>query len=126
SGIWQSDLQGAAMTAGAFSDTIPYIGGAVVAGSSFLFGYSTLLGWCYYGEQCLKYFFGVRVTMVYRTLFICLTFVGALVTIDIVFLIGDIFNAIMAFPNLIGLMLLSALVARVTREALQSDPAFQK
>ncbi len=126
SGVWTSDLQGAAMTAGAFSATIPYFGGAVVAGASFLFGYSTLLGWCYYGEQCVKYFFGIRITRLYRIVFICLTFVGALVSLDIVFLIGDIFNAAMAFPNLIGLMLLSGLVARITREALQRDPSLQE
>ncbi len=119
SGMWQSDLQGAAMTAGAFSATAPYLGGGVVAAASVLFGYSTLIAWCYYGEQCVKYFFGVRITMLYRTVFICLTFLGALVSIDLVFLIGDIFNAVMAFPNLIGLMLLSGLVARITRDALR-------
>ena len=126
SGVWKGDLEGAAMNAGAFSDTIPYVGGGVVAAASFLFGYSTLLGWCYYGEQCVKYFFGVRVTRIYRIAFICLTFAGALVSIEVVFLIGDIFNAVMAFPNLIGLLLLSGLVARITREALRDDPGFSK
>jgi alanine or glycine:cation symporter, AGCS family len=122
SGVWNSGLEGAAMTASAFSDTIPYIGGGVVAAASFLFGYSTLIGWCYYGEQCLKYLFGVRITALYRVVFISLTFIGALVSIEIVFFIGDIANAFMAFPNLIGLMLLSGLVARITKEALEKDP----
>jgi alanine or glycine:cation symporter, AGCS family len=122
SGVWNSGLAGAAMTASAFSATIPYIGGGVVATASFLFGYSTLLGWSYYGEQCLKYLFGVRITTLYRMVFISLTFIGALVSIEIVFFIGDIANAFMAFPNLIGLMLLSGLVARITREALAKDP----
>jgi alanine or glycine:cation symporter, AGCS family len=122
SGVWNSGLEGAAMTASAFSDTIPYIGGGIVAAASFLFGYSTLLGWCYYGEQCLKYLFGLRITIVYRILFISLTFIGALVSIEIVFFIGDIANAFMALPNLVGLMLLSGLVARITREALEKDP----
>ncbi len=122
SDAWRGELAGAAMTAGAFSDTIPYLGGAVVAGASFLFGYSTLLGWCYYGEQCLKYLVGIRVTALYRIVFICLTFVGALASIEIVFTLGDISNVIMAFPNLIGLMLLSGLVARITRDVLAKDP----
>jgi alanine or glycine:cation symporter, AGCS family len=121
SGVWISGIEGAAMTAAAFSDTIPYIGGGIVAAASFLFGYSTLLGWCYYGEQCLKYLFGVRITLLYRIVFISLTFIGALVSIEIVFFIGDIANAFMALPNLIGLMLLSGLVSRITKEALERD-----
>lgn len=126
SGAWHGELAGAAMTAGAFSSAVPFFGGAVVAGASFLFGYSTLLGWCYYGEQCLKYLFGVRVTHVYRLIFICLTFTGALVSIEIVFIFGDISNVIMAFPNLIGLVLLSGLVARITRDALAADPTLMR
>jgi alanine or glycine:cation symporter, AGCS family len=122
SGVWNSGLEGAAMTASAFSETIPYIGGGIVAAASFLFGYSTLLGWCYYGEQCLKYLFGIKVTVLYRIIFITLTFIGALVSIEIVFFIGDIANAFMAFPNLIGLLLLSGIVARITKEALEKDP----
>jgi alanine or glycine:cation symporter, AGCS family len=122
SGVWNSGLEGAAMTASAFSESIPYIGGGVVAAASFLFGYSTLLGWCYYGEQCLKYLFGIKVTVLYRIVFITLTFIGALVSIEIVFFIGDIANAFMAFPNLIGLLLLSGIVARITKEALEKDP----
>jgi alanine or glycine:cation symporter, AGCS family len=124
SGMWTSGNEGVAMTAAAFSNTIPYLGGAIVAISSFLFGYSTLIGWCFYGEQCLKYLFGLRVTLVYRLVFIGLTFVGAIVSIDVVFFVGDIANAFMALPNLIGLMLLSGLVARITREALDKDPLF--
>jgi alanine or glycine:cation symporter, AGCS family len=126
SGVWTSGAEGAAMTATAFSATIPYIGGGVVAAASFLFGYSTLLGWCYYGEQCLKYLFGIRITMIYRLIFISLTFVGSVVSIEIVFFIGDIANAFMALPNLIGLMLLSGLVSRITKEALKKDPVLSE
>ena len=126
SGMWTSGIEGAAMTAAAFSSTIPLLGGGIIAGASFLFGYSTLIGWCYYGEQCLKYLFGLRITTLYRLVFIGLTFIGALVSIEVVFFVGDIANAFMALPNLIGLMLLSGLVARVTREALAKDPVFRK
>lgn len=124
SGIWTSGLEGAAMTAGAFSQAIPVFGGGVVAFASFMFGYSTLIGWSYYGEQCLRYLFGMRITIPYRVVFIGLTLVGSLVSIEIVFFVGDIANAFMAFPNLIGLLLLSGLVARLTKEALQSNPLF--
>ncbi len=126
SGIWTSGIEGAAMTAAAFSETIPLLGGGIIAGASLLFGYSTLIGWCYYGEQCLKYLFGLRITTLYRLIFISLTFIGALVSIEVVFFVGDIANAFMAFPNLIGLMLLSGLVARITKEALAKDPVFDE
>jgi alanine or glycine:cation symporter, AGCS family len=125
SGIWTSGIEGAAMTAAAFSNTIPLFGGGIIAGASFLFGYSTLIGWCYYGEQCLKYLFGLRVTLLYRLVFIGLTFIGSLVSIEVVFFVGDIANAFMALPNLIGLMLLSGLVARITKEALAKDAVFK-
>lgn len=126
SGVWTTGVEGVAMTATAFSATIPFLGGTVVALSSFLFGYSTLIGWCYYGEQCLKYLFGLRITLIYRLVFIALTFIGSVVSIKVVFFVGDIANAFMALPNLIGLMLLSGLVARLTKEALAKEPIFQK
>jgi AGCS family alanine or glycine:cation symporter len=125
-GTWTSGLAGSAMTAGAFSGAIPAVGGLVVALASFLFGYSTLIGWSYYGEQCLKYLFGVGITLPYRIAFITLTFVGAVVSIEVVFFVGDIANAFMALPNLVGLTLLSGIVARMTREGLASDPVFRK
>jgi len=122
SGVWQSDLTGAAMTAAAFSTAVPYIGGAVVGLSTFLLGYSTLIAWEYYGEQCAKYLFGFKIMMPYRIAFIGLTFIGALVSIEIVFFVGDIANAFMALPNLVGLLLLSGMIARITKQALEKDP----
>jgi alanine or glycine:cation symporter, AGCS family len=121
SGIWTSELTGAAMTAAAFSEAVPFIGGLVVALSTFLLGYSTLIAWEYYGEQCAKYLFGIKITLLYRIMYITLSFIGALVSIEIVFFVGDIANAFMALPNLIGLLLLSGLVARITKEALTKD-----
>jgi alanine or glycine:cation symporter, AGCS family len=121
-GVWTTGLDGTAMTASAFSHGIPILGGAIVALASLLFGFSTLIGWSYYGEQCLKYLFGVRITLAYRTVFTLLILVGALVSLDLVFAFADVANAFMAFPNLVGLLLLSGIVARVTKEALEKDP----
>jgi alanine or glycine:cation symporter, AGCS family len=121
-GVWTTGLDGSAMTAAAFSHSIPVIGGAVVAFASLLFGFSTLIGWSYYGEQCLKYLFGLRITFPYRLLFTLLIFVGAIVSLDLVFAFSDVANAFMAFPNLIGLLLLSGIVARITKEAIEKDP----
>lgn len=114
-GMWQSGLSGTAMTAASFSEGIPYLGGYVVAVSSFLFGYSTLLGWCYYGEQCLKFLFGIKVTYTYRVIFIILIFIGSIASIELVFFVGDIANAFMALPNLVALALLGGTVGVVTR-----------
>ncbi len=114
-GMWESGLSGTAMTAASFSKSIPYIGGFVVALSSFLFGYSTLLGWCYYGEQCLKFLFGIRVTYTYRIIYIILMFIGSIASIELVFFVGDIANAFMALPNLIALAVLSGTVGAITK-----------
>jgi len=117
------NLTSTALTASAFDSVIPY-GGFIVAVSSFLFGYSTLLAWCYYGEQCMKYLFGVRVTLAYRWAFLTLLFVGALLQgkyLNIVWYVGDTFNAFMALPNLIALFLLTRYVAAFTNDYFR-DP----
>jgi AGCS family alanine or glycine:cation symporter len=111
-------LTSTALTAAAFDTVIPF-GGYIIAISSFLFGYSTLLAWCYYGEKCLEYIFGVRVVYVFRITFLVLLFIGSIlqgVHLNIVWLIGDIGNAFMAFPNLVSLLLLAGLMGRITRD----------
>lgn len=129
SGVWKlTPAAGMALGAGgmtstqltvtAFNSVIPY-GGIIVALASFLFGYSTLIAWAYYGEQCLEYIWGIRAIMPYRVIFITLMFFGAIVTgthINIVWYIGDTFNAIMALPNLIALIALSGVVAKITND----------
>lgn len=109
-------LTATALTAAAFDSVLPY-GGYIIALSSFLFGYSTLLGWCYYGEKCMEYIFGVRIIFPYRIAFIILLFIGANIQgphLNIVWYIGDIANSFMAFPNLLCLILLAGLVGKVT------------
>ena len=120
-GLWQTTkaadaIQGTALTASSFSSEVGIIGSITVALGSFLFGYTTLIGWYYYGEQCMKFIFGFRVTQVYRIIYIGLGFIGALISIQLVFYVGDIANALMALPNLIALFVLSGLVARTTKE----------
>jgi AGCS family alanine or glycine:cation symporter len=111
-------LTSTALTAAAFSSVIPN-GGYIIALSSFLFGYSTLLGWCYYGEKCLEYIFGEGVVYSYRVVFLSLLFAGSIlqgVHLNIVWLIGDTANAFMAFPNLVSLILLGGFLGKVTRD----------
>ncbi|MCZ6651040.1 MAG: sodium:alanine symporter family protein [Acidobacteria bacterium] len=105
------------MTMHAFDSVIPY-GGVVVTVGSLLFGISTLLGWCYYGEKCTEYLFGLRIQNAYRLVFILLMFLGSLPSqagIQTVIKIGDLGNALMAFPNLLALLLLAREVRRITR-----------
>ena len=114
-------LSSTALTVEAFNSVIPF-GGLIIAIGSLIFGYTTLLGWAYYGEQCIGYIWGIKSHMPYRVVFIALLFLGALMTgkyLDIVWNIGDTFNAIMALPNLIGLLFLVRIVSRITREAFK-------
>ncbi len=111
-------LSSTALTAEAFNSVIPN-GGFIIALASLLFGYTTLIGWAYYGEQCIEYIWGIKSIMAYRLVYVGLLFSGALLTgkyLNIVWYVGDTANAIMAIPNLIGLLMLSGIVAKVTKD----------
>lgn len=111
------DLTSTALTINAFNSVLPL--GWVIPICSFLFGYSTLLAWCYYGEMCFKYLAGASIVKVYRWTFLGLLFIGALLQgkyINIVWFVGDTFNAFMALPNLIALILLTKYVSKFTRD----------
>jgi AGCS family alanine or glycine:cation symporter len=115
-GLWDKGFNGTELTAESFKSVAGILGSATVALASFLFGYTTLIGWYYYGEQCMKFLFGLKITLPYRLVYVGLCFVGALVSLELVFYVGDIANAFMAIPNLIALTLLSGVVAVTTRE----------
>ncbi len=118
SGMWMDVMyQNASgdLTAAALSTSIP-LASLIVAVSSFLFGFSTLIGWCYYGEKCFEYMFGPKTIIPYRILFTGLIMVGALVSVPLVWALGTFLNGLMAIPNLVGLLFLSGVVARLTRE----------
>jgi AGCS family alanine or glycine:cation symporter len=111
-------LTSTALTAAAFDSVIPY-GGYIIAVSSFLFGYSTLLGWCYYGEKCMEYIFGIAIIYPFRIAFLILLFIGANIQgvhLNIIWNIGDMANAFMAFPNLISLIILAGMLGRITND----------
>jgi len=119
----EGGLTSTALTSEAFNTIIPH-GGIIIAVASLIFGYTTLLGWSYYGEQCLEYIFGIRAVLPYRFVFIGLLFIGGIITgehINIVFFVGDTFNAIMTLPNLIGLLFLSGTVAKITGDYYRKD-----
>jgi AGCS family alanine or glycine:cation symporter len=119
-------LTGAPLTARAFSTGLPGSwGGGIVAVGLALFAFSTILGWSYYGEKAMEYLAGPRSVLPYRILFVIASFVGAWVLtlsqrqgFQLVWNFADVMNGMMAFPNLIGLLLLSAVVGRETKDYL--------
>ncbi len=103
------------LTAAAMGTSIPFAA-LIVAVSSFLFGFSTLIGWCYYGEKCFEYLFGSKGIVPYRVAFTVLAFCGSVVSVPLVWALGTLLNGFMAFPNLVGLLFLGGTVRRLTRD----------
>jgi AGCS family alanine or glycine:cation symporter len=97
----------------AFDSAMPGFGGYVVAFCVFLFGYGTLIGWAFYGEQFLEYWLGKRVVMPYRWIYCLLIPLGAITKVNLVWAWGDLMNALQIFPNLIGVIALSGIAAKV-------------
>ncbi len=122
-GSWTMGLDGANLTQQAFSTGLPgETGGVIVAVCLAFFAFSTMLGWSYYGERNLEYLIGVKAIFPYRLAFVTVIAVAAVAKLDVVWLLSDIMNALMAFPNLIGLLLLSGIVWRETRSYFSRHP----
>jgi AGCS family alanine or glycine:cation symporter len=117
-GLTSTELTKSAFAAGLGTNW----GGWIVSLSSLLFGYTTLIGWSYYGEQGARYLWGIKSVFPYRWGFCLFVFVGAILQgkyLQIVWNLGDIGNALMAVPNIIGLFLLGGIVRKVTRDYLR-------
>ncbi len=125
-GAWMSGETGAPLTALAYSAGLPGIGGVVVSVSVVFFAFTTILGWCIYGERCAAYLFGDRVIIPYRYLWALVIPVGALTELNVVWIIADIMNVLMAFPNLIALILLSPVVFKLTRDRFKGGQTLLK
>lgn len=123
-GAWKSGLDGVSLTQLAFSTGLPgELGAWIVTVSLSFFAFSTILGWSYYGERNLEFLLGARAIVPYRLLFIAVIAIAAVVRLDVVWLVSDIMNALMAFPNLVGLLLLSGVVLRETRTYFSREKA---
>ena len=116
SGVWNSGLSAADLTTSAFNSVIPTYGGWIVSIGLLFFAFSTILGWEYYGERCAEYLFGPKVNVIYRILWIPFIVIGAIGGLDILWDIADTLNGLMAIPNLIGLVVLSPIVIKLTKE----------
>ena len=123
-GAWEEGADDAgAMTAHAFSAGLPGdFGGSIVALSIVFFAFSTMLGWSYYGERAFESLVGRRGTVPYRFIFTCVVYLGAVTSLETVWAFASALNGLMALPNLIGLVILSGLIARETKAYLDFDP----
>ena len=100
----------------AFDAVMPRVGGYLLAFCVFLFGYGTLIGWAYYGEQFFEYWLGPRIVMPYRWIYCLLIPFGAIARVNLVWAWGDLMNALQIFPNLIGVLALSGIAAKAARD----------
>jgi alanine or glycine:cation symporter, AGCS family len=123
-GVWKTGAEGAAAVAKAFESAIPNYGGWMLTISVFLFGYTVLIGWSFYGEQFLEYLFGPRVIMPYRWFYCLLIPIGGLVKVATIWNWGDIFNGLQVFPNVIGLIGLSGIAASYALRRPARDDSF--
>jgi AGCS family alanine or glycine:cation symporter len=103
-------LNGSSLTAHAFDIGLFGFGQYIVGVGLILFAFSTLISWSYYGDRCAEYLFGEKAVKWYRYLYLVLTVVGAVGGLRLIWNLADIFNALMAIPNLIGLIVLAGLV----------------
>ena len=115
-GVWSGDLNGVALTQSAFSTVFSYFGPALLTIFLVLFAFTTILGWNYYGERCFEFLFGVRFIWLYRVVFVVMVLLGGFIELDMVWIIADIVNALMALPNLIALLVLSPVVVAETKK----------
>ncbi len=115
-GIYTNGETGAALTTHTFNNLLPGPGGWIVTFGLVLFAYSTILGWCYYGEKCATYLFGEGFVLPYRVVYVASVMAGTVLSLDLVWAASDVFNGLMAIPNLIGLLLLTGVVVAETRD----------
>jgi AGCS family alanine or glycine:cation symporter len=104
----------------AFSQ-IPHIGNFVYTFGIITFAFSTLMGWSYYGEKGMEYLLGTKGIVPYRCLFVLVAYLGVIPSLNVVWGIADILNALMTIPNLVAVLLLSGVIAAETKKYLKGD-----
>ena len=120
-GAWNNpDLAGATVTNYAFAQGLgTSIGATIVTVGLLFFAFTTILGWCYYGERCFVYLVGIRGVKLYRLAYIVLVGLGSFLHLNLIWIISDIVNGLMAFPNLIALIGLRKIVIEETKDYFQ-------
>lgn len=120
-GLYETGIDGAALSISSFNSIIPGIGGIVVTVSTIFFALSTILGWAYYGEVSISFLFkkSKHCVTVYRVIYVAFVLIGAVLELGLVWNISTMMNTLMAVPNLIGIIGLSGVVAKLTKEHFQ-------
>ncbi|HBJ2620707.1 TPA: sodium:alanine symporter family protein [Clostridium botulinum] len=118
-------IEGAGLTSAAFEIGLPMamLGKYIVNIGLIFFAFTTILGWNYYGEKCIQYLFGTKSIMPYRIVYIILVAIGPFLPLELIFIIADIVNGCMAFPNLIALIGLRKVVIKETEEFFEEIKA---
>ena len=110
-----SSAEGSALVGEAFGTVFGSAGPAFIALAILLFAFSTVLGWSHYGTKAFEYLFGSKATIIYRVIFIVFILGGATMSLDLAWDLSDTFNGLMAIPNLIGVLALSPIVMKITK-----------
>ena len=118
-GAWCNGSKGAVVTQEAFASVMPLVGPYIVTFCLVLFAFTTILGWCYYGERCLEYLAGVKAIKFYRMTFTMMVALGGFLELDVIWCLADIVNGLMAFPNLVALLGLSGVVINETKKYIK-------
>jgi AGCS family alanine or glycine:cation symporter len=126
SGMWSNGSTSSALVASAFNSAFPRIGGYIVAISLVLFGYTSLISGAYTGGQSCEYFLGSRAKRIYYWLLCGMMFIGGVMKVETVWSVGDIVNAVKIVPNLIALIGLSGIVARLTKDYFRKGGPSQR
>lgn len=125
-GSWDTGLEGVAVTTAAFEQGLPFadsVSAFILMICLVFFAFTTILGWNYYSERCLEYLCGGnrKIVKSYRWLYILAVFIGPFMTVSVVWTIADIFNALMALPNLIAIVTLSGVIVAETKKYFSRD-----
>jgi AGCS family alanine or glycine:cation symporter len=116
SGVWTSGVSGAALSAAAFEQAMPGFGGYILTIALVVFAFTTILGWSYFGEKCWEFMVGTKSILPFRILWVLAVPFGAIAQLEFAWLVADTLNGLMAIPNLMSLLLLSPIVAKLTKE----------
>jgi AGCS family alanine or glycine:cation symporter len=111
---WTEDLSGAYMTSYAFSSALAKTGSYIVTVGLIFFAFTTILGWNYYGERCTEFLFGVKGILPYKIIYILIVASGAFLTLDVIWVLADIVNGLMAVPNLLAILALRKVIVTET------------
>jgi len=114
--IWTLGVSAGELTSRSVEVTLGYSGVVIIALSTALFAFSTLVGWSYYGEKALEFLLGNKVIKFYRFFYVLAVFIGATMSLNLIWNLSDITNGMMAVPNLIGLLMLSKIIKKETNQ----------